>query len=60
MLKQTIADLNTAVRSPREKLTGAKEEYKRLEKDMDEFEYNKEGVIEELKVRFFLPFLALF
>ena len=29
----------------------AKEECKKLEKDMDEFKNNKEGKIEELKVR---------
>ena len=62
-LKQTIANVGTAVWTAREKQTETKEECREQEKDMDEFKNNKEGKIEELKVSFFvffLPFLPLF
>jgi structural maintenance of chromosome 2 len=49
-LEQTIADLKAAVGSAKEKQKAAKDECKRLEKDMDEFSKNKDGKIDELKV----------
>jgi structural maintenance of chromosome 2 len=51
-LKKTIADLKTAVQTAKDKQKAAKEEIKKLEKDMDEFKNNKEGKINELKVRY--------
>jgi structural maintenance of chromosome 2 len=52
-LKQTIDDLKAAVEAAKDKQKAAKEECKKLEKDMDEFKNNKEGKINELKVRCF-------
>lgn len=49
-MKQTIEDLKTAVQNAKDKQKAAKEECKKLEKDMDEFKNNKEGKIDELKV----------
>jgi hypothetical protein len=49
-IKKTIADLKEAIQSAKEKQKVAKEECKKLEKDMDEFKNNKEGKIDELKV----------
>lgn len=49
-LKKTIADLKTAVQTAKDKQKAAKDECKKLEKDMDEFKNNKDGKIEELKV----------
>jgi len=54
--KQTIADLKAAVRTAKDKQNAAKEECKKLEKDMDEFKNNKDGKINELKVCFHQPF----
>ena len=50
-MKQTITDLKAAVQTAKDKQKAAKEECKKLEKDMDEFKNNKEGKIDELKVR---------
>lgn len=49
-LKKSIADLKTAVQTAKDKQKAAKDECKKLEKDMDEFKNNKDGKIEELKV----------
>jgi structural maintenance of chromosome 2 len=49
-LKQTISGFKTAVENAKDKQRSAKEECKKLEKDMDEFKNNKEGKIDELKV----------
>ena len=49
--KKNIAELKLAVQSALTKQSAAKEECKKLEKDMAEFKNNKEGKIEELKVR---------
>jgi structural maintenance of chromosome 2 len=51
-LKKTIADLELAVQTAREKQKTAKEECKKLEKDMAEFKNNKDGKIDELKVNY--------
>ncbi len=50
--KKTIEELKAAVQSAKEKQQIAKDECKKLEKDMKEFKNNKEGKIDELKVRF--------
>jgi structural maintenance of chromosome 2 len=50
-LKKTIADLQLAVQAARGKQKTAKEECKKLEKDIAEFKNNKDGKIDELKVR---------
>ena len=49
--QQTIADLRVAIEAAKEKQKTAKNDVKKLEKDMDEFKNNKEGKIDELKVR---------
>lgn len=49
-LKKTIADLETAVKSAKDKQKASTDECKKLEKDMDEFKNNKDGKIDELKV----------
>jgi structural maintenance of chromosome 2 len=54
--KQTIEALRTALAAAKEKQQQAKDDIKKLERDMDEFKHNKEGKIEELKVRL-LPIL---
>ncbi|KAI8976364.1 condensin complex subunit SMC2 [Trametes punicea] len=47
--KKRIADLHAAISAAREKQRTAKEEIRKLEKDMDDFKNNKEGKIDELK-----------
>jgi len=49
--KRAIEDLKEAVRVAKEKQVAAQAEIKKLEKDMNEFKNNKEGKIEELRVR---------
>jgi len=51
-LKKTITDLQLAVQAAKDKQKMAKEECKKLEKDMAEFKNNKEGKTDELKVSF--------
>ncbi|GLB42839.1 putative condensin complex subunit SMC2 [Lyophyllum shimeji] len=48
-LKETIANLKLAVQAAKDKQKEAKEECKKLERDMAEFKNNKEGKTEELK-----------
>ncbi|KAG5635609.1 hypothetical protein H0H81_010647, partial [Sphagnurus paluster] len=48
-LKQTIADLKLAVQAAKDKQKEAKDECKKLERDIAEFKNNKEGKTEELK-----------
>ena len=50
-LKKTISDLQEAVKSAKARQEETKAEIKKLEKDIDEFKNNKEGKIDELKVR---------
>jgi len=61
-VKETIVSLKEAVHTAKDKQKEAQEECKKLERDMDEFKNNKEGKIEELKVRliFFFFFLDSF
>ena len=49
--KQRIGELKNAATSAQDRQKQAKDDIKRLERDMDEFKNNKEGKIEELKVR---------
>lgn len=46
------------MQAAREKQKTAKEECKKLEKDMAEFKNNKEGKIDELKVNYPLDIIA--
>ena len=48
--KQAIETLREAVAAAKQKQQQAKDDIKKLERDMDEFKNNKEGKIEELKV----------
>ncbi|KAJ3556856.1 hypothetical protein NM688_g1793 [Phlebia brevispora] len=48
-LKQNIQELQAAVQASLDKQKTAKEDIKKLEKDMAEFKNNKEGKIEQLK-----------
>lgn len=50
-LKKSIEDLKLTLQAAKDKQTAAKDECRKLEKDMDEFKNNKEGKIDELKVR---------
>ncbi len=50
-MKKTMADLQAAIEAAQEKQKEAKAEIKKLEKDMADFKNNKEGKIDELKVR---------
>jgi len=43
------------VQNAKQKQKEAQEECKKLERDMDEFKNNKDGKIEELKVRASIP-----
>jgi hypothetical protein len=52
--KQLITDLKAAMTSAQTKQRDAREECKKLERDMEEFKTNKDGKIDELKVNFFL------
>ncbi|GJE94134.1 condensin complex subunit SMC2 [Phanerochaete sordida] len=47
--KQRIGELKNALTNAQDRQKQAKEDIKRLERDMDEFKNNKEGKIEELK-----------
>ena len=49
--KTNIANLESTVKAAQKKQEEAKAEAKKLEKDMAEFSNNKEGKIDELKVR---------
>ena len=51
--KETIKDLRLAVQAAKEKQKDAQDDCKKLERDMDEFKNNKDGKIEQLKVRLF-------
>lgn len=49
-LKKTIEELKDQVKKAKDKQTAAKEDCRKLEKDISEFKNNKEGKINELKV----------
>jgi structural maintenance of chromosome 2 len=49
-LKKTISNLQASLQASKDKQRVAKDEIKKLEKDMDEFKNNKDGKIDELKV----------
>lgn len=51
-LKQTIKELQDAVKAAQDKQKLADSEVKKLQRDMDEFKNNKDGKIDELKVIF--------
>ena len=53
--KETIKDLRLAVQAAKEKQKDAQDDCKKLERDMDEFKNNKDGKIEQLKVRLSPP-----
>jgi len=53
--KRVIEDLKEAVKVAKGKQATAQAEIKKLEKDMNEFKNNKEGKIEELRVRELSP-----
>lgn len=55
-LTDTISSLKDAVQEAVATQKAAKEECKKLEKDMAEFKTNKDGKIEELRVGRLLPF----
>ena len=48
--KASIEELRAAIQTAIDKQKSAKDEIKKLEKDMAEFKNNKEGKIEQLKV----------
>jgi structural maintenance of chromosome 2 len=50
-LKKSIEELKVALQAAKDKQAAAKDECRKLEKDMNEFKNNKEGKIDELKVR---------
>ena len=59
-MKANIVELSEAVETSKQKQKEAKDEIKKLEKDMDEFKNNKEGKITELKACSLLtPLLVL-
>ena len=49
-LKKTIEELKDQVKNAKDKQTAAKEDCRKLEKDISEFKNNKEGKTNELKV----------
>lgn len=53
-LKATIAELNEALEDAQARQKAVQAEAKKLEKDMAEFKNNKNGKIDELKVRFLI------
>lgn len=49
--KKSIAELNEAITAAKERQKEATAECKRLEKEMNEFENNKDSKLNEIKVR---------